>query len=149
MALPPFNDVGDLPIGVHRVSLGEAIDRLGTTNARRRAIGLRLDRIYRLSKATGHVLRFIVFGSFVTAKSDPNDVDVFLVMDDDFDAAQLSPLTASLFDHSAAQAQYGASIFWIRALAAWDGVDAAVEYWQVKRGGGTRGIVEIIPENTP
>jgi hypothetical protein len=45
-----------------------------------------------------------------------------------------------------AQAHFGASVFWLRRLAAWEGEQAAVEYWQVKREGGRRGIVEIIPE---
>ena len=51
-----------------------------------------------------------------------------------------------LFDHAAAQAHFGASVFWVRHLAAWPGEEAAVEFWQVKRGGGWRGIVEIITE---
>jgi hypothetical protein len=51
-----------------------------------------------------------------------------------------------LIDHTAAQAHFGASVFWLRRVAAWGGEQAAVEDWQVKRGGGRRGIVEIIPE---
>jgi len=34
--------------------------------------------------ASGHLARFIVFGSFVTAKPAPNDVDIFLLMEDSF-----------------------------------------------------------------
>src|SRR5438132_926877 len=49
-----------------------------------------------------------------------------------------------LFDHLLAQAQFGASVFWLRRLACLEAEQAAVEYWQVKRGGGSRGIVEII-----
>jgi hypothetical protein len=33
-----------------------------------------------------------------------------------------------------------------RRLACLEGEQAAVEYWQVKRGGGFRGIIEIIGE---
>jgi hypothetical protein len=51
-----------------------------------------------------------------------------------------------LFDHGAAQAHFGASVFWIRRRAAWPDERVAVEFWQVKRGGGRRGIVEIIRE---
>jgi hypothetical protein len=43
-----------------------------------------------------------------------------------------------------AQAHFGASVFWLRRLACWEGEQASVEYWQVRRGGGLRGIVEII-----
>jgi hypothetical protein len=31
---------------------------------------------------TGKVARFVVFGSFVTAKDEPNDVDVILLVED-------------------------------------------------------------------
>ena len=44
----------------------------------------RLEHIYALAKASGHLARFIVFGSFVTAKPAPNDVDIFLLMEDRF-----------------------------------------------------------------
>ncbi|HVA45443.1 MAG TPA: hypothetical protein VNH11_03580 [Pirellulales bacterium] len=36
----------------------------------------------------------------------------------------------------------------LRRLACFDGEQAAVEYWQVKRGGRARGIVEIIEEQS-
>jgi hypothetical protein len=44
----------------------------------------RLENIYAPAKASGHLARFIVFGSFVTAKPAPNDVDIFLLMSDGF-----------------------------------------------------------------
>ena len=65
-------------------------------------------------------------------------------MEDTFDASQLSRETALVFDHVAAQNYEGASIFWIRRLAALEGEEAAVEYWQLKRDGTKRGVVEVI-----
>lgn len=99
-----------------------------------------------MARAAEHVARFIVFGSFVTAAAEPNDVDVFLLMEDTFDASRLTGEARLLFDHAAAQAHFGGSVFWLRRLAAWEGEKAAVEYWQVKRDGGRRGIVEIVQE---
>ena len=52
--------------------------------------------------------------------------------------------TRRLLDHLAAEAYFGASVFWLRRLAALEGEQAAVEYWQVKRDGEGRGIVEIV-----
>lgn len=88
--------------------------------------------------------RFIVFGSFVTAKPDPHDVDIFILMENSFDATQLSGEVALVFDHVAAQDYEGASIFWIRRLAAIGGEEAVVTHWQQKRDGTQRGIVEVI-----
>ncbi|MBI3401241.1 MAG: hypothetical protein HY048_07445 [Acidobacteria bacterium] len=64
-------------------------------------------------------------------------------MADSFDVSMATGETRLLFDHLAAEAHFGASVFWLRRLAALDGEQAAVEYWQVKRGGQRRGIVEI------
>ena len=44
--------------------------------------------------------------------------------------------TALLFDHAAADAYFGANVFWVRRLAAMGGEQVTIEYWQVKRGGG-------------
>ena len=65
---------------------------------------------------------------------------VFLLMEDTLDASTVEDETRLLFDHAAAQAALGASVFWLRRLAAWEGAATAIEYWQVKRGGDRRGI---------
>ena len=146
MPLPPLTSSGDLPLGVHRVSLRELLECFGVGSRQRIAVAQRLERIYRLAFASGRLSRFVVFGSFVTDKPEPNDVDAFIVMQDMFDASELRGETALLFDHAAGDAHFGASVFWVRRLAALGGEQATIEYWQVKRGGGQRGIVEIIGE---
>lgn len=143
MALPSFTESGDLPVGVHVASFSELVARLGSQTTQRRRVLLRLERVLALARGTGHLSRMIVFGSFVTSKPDPNDVDVFLLMDDAFEVATVAGEARLVFDHAAAEAHFGASVFWIRRLAALDGEQAAVEYWQVKRDGQRRGIVEI------
>ena len=95
---------------------------------------------------TGKVARFIVYGSFVTNKVAPNDVDVFLLMRNDFDVDDVVGEAAIVFDHSAADAYFGASVFWVRELAALGGPQAAVEDWQLKRDGTRRGLIEITGE---
>ena len=52
---------------------------------------------------------------------------------------------ALIFDHVATQNYEGASVFWMRRLAALEGEEAAVAHWQLKRDGTKRGIVEVIP----
>ncbi len=146
MPLPQLTSSGELPLGVHSASLKEILDRFGGGLPQRVAVGKRLERIYNLVKATGELARFVVFGSFVTDKTEPNDVDVLIVMEDAFDAGTLQGETALVFDHAAADAHFGASVFWVRRLAAFGGEQAMIEYWQVKRGGGKRGIVEIVEE---
>ena len=142
--LPDFNDNGDLPPGIHQTTLEEIIERFGRGSPQRLIMAQRLERIYSLAVETGHLGRFIIFGSFVTNKPDPGDVDIFLLMENTFDVSQLSGEKALIFRHIDAQNYEGASIFWIRRLAAIEGEEAAIEHWQIKRDGTKRGIVEVI-----
>ncbi len=143
MTLPGFNEHGDLPPDLHVATLNEVLTRFGQSTARRVAVAERLARIHQLAVGTGHVRRFVVFGSFVTAKPNPNDVDIFIVMDDDFDFSSTSSETHLLFEHGVAQSHFGASVFWLRQLGAYNGEDAAIADWKIKRDGTERGIVEI------
>jgi len=116
----------------------------GAGSLQRLQIAERLRRIHALAMATGHLRRFVIFGSFVTDKPTPNDVDIFMLMEDTFDASTIVGETTILFDHPAAQYYFGASVFWVRLLAAFGGEEAAVGHWQIKRDGELRGIVEVV-----
>ena len=140
---PEFNEEGDLPAGVYRVSLSDVIDHLGTGTSQRRIVSQRLVRIFELATGTGHLARFILFGSYVTSKTEPNDVDIFLLMEDSFEVDQLTGAATVVFRQSAAQNWLGASVFWLRRFAAIGGEQLAIEDWQFKRDGKRRGIVEV------
>ncbi|MCP4659133.1 MAG: hypothetical protein GY856_27300 [bacterium] len=127
MDRPKLNENGDLPPGIHRATLAEVLAHFGWRTRDRRLMGR----------------RFIIFGSFVTAKPDPGDVDIFMVMQDSFDAEKISREERSVFDHMVAHNYNGASVFWLRKGATLDGEAAAVEHWQIKRDGTPRGIVEV------
>ena len=144
MSFPKFNAEGDLPVGVHRASLQEVVEHFGRGTAKRLQMARRLERIYNIVSATGKVSHFIIFGSFVTNKPEPNDVDIFIIMEDDFDASTLVGEAQILFDHLQCQAHFGASVFWVRRIAALGGEQSAIEDWQIKRDGSKRGIVEVI-----
>jgi hypothetical protein len=146
MPLPEFTSTGDLPVGVHGVGHSEIGERFGKMSVRRVVLFGRLQRVLNIARATGHLAKFIVFGSFVTTKAEPNDVDIFLLMEDSFDVSLLHGESRLVFDHPAAQDFFGCSIFWLRRLAALGGAEAAVSQWQIKRDGTLRGILEITGE---
>jgi hypothetical protein len=108
----------------------------------------RLNRLYQLVASTGHLARFVVFGSFVTAKVDPNDVDIILLMEDTFELGSVTGEAVLVFQHMEADSHFGASVFWTRRSGALGGEQAIVEYWQARRQGGLRGIVEIVLEGS-
>ncbi|ETX03192.1 MAG: hypothetical protein ETSY1_00930 [Candidatus Entotheonella factor] len=145
---PDFDSNGDLPVGIYRATLIEVLEHFGTGTMQRRLVAQRLERIYTLAFSTGQVLRFAIFGSFVTAKPNPGDVDIFMIMEDTFNADQVQGEAAIIFDHLAVQNVEGASVFWIRRLAALGGEHEALEYWQTKRDKTRRGIVEVISNDS-
>ena len=144
---PEFDDNGDLPVGIHQTTLTEVLQHFGTGTIQRRLVGQRLERIYKLAKSTGQVARFVVFGSFITTKPNPGDVDIFMLMEDSFDSSQVRGEAAIIFDHLAVQNVEGASVFWSRRLAAIGGEQEALEHWQIKRDNTRRGIIEVISDD--
>ena len=144
MSLPSLNHAGELPEGVHQATIDEVIAQFGSRTSQREIITARLQRIYQLAKDTGNLQRLIIFGSYITAKPEPNDIDVVLVFDDDFDMEACSEEGKRLLDHQQATKEFGASIFWIRpSLLFLETLDEFIKGWQAKRDGTRRGIIEI------
>ena len=52
MALPAFNEEGDLPPGVHGATLSEVLERFGQGSVQRCAVADRLNRLYQLAAVT-------------------------------------------------------------------------------------------------
>ena len=93
---------------------------------------------------TGCLERFLIFGSFVTNKEQPGDVDIVLVMAEAFRVEEAPRESQTLFSHAEADARFGASVFWVRRGLLLDGEMASfVDFWQTRRDGVKRGIVEV------
>ncbi len=144
MPLPDFNSQGDLPPGVYQATLDEVLLRFGGGTAQRQAVTARLLQIWQLANTTGRTDRLVLFGSYITAKPDPNDIDILLVMRDDFDIQGCDEPTRGLLDHTQAAERFGASVFWIRpALLLLETLEEFITHWQIKRDGTRRGIVVL------
>jgi hypothetical protein len=146
MPLPEFTEFGDLPEGKHPASLAEVVARFGSGTTQRTTVTARLQRIYQLAVGTGHLDRLLVFGSYVSNVSEPNDVDVILVMRNDFRSEDCPADSTVLFDHARANDELGASIFWVRPdMLLGEPLEQFLAFWQIKRDGRRRGVVEIQP----
>src|SRR5262245_47505294 len=73
--LPPFDDYGNLPAGIHRCTVEERAPRFGSGSEERITEISELLHFIEAAKRAG-VRRLLVNGSFVTGKLAPNDVDV-------------------------------------------------------------------------
>jgi hypothetical protein len=82
--IPAFRADGYLPEGLYLASEAEVLFRFGASNRRRRRLALRLRRWIELCRSVGAV-RLLVDGSFVTAKTNPDDVDAVVLVPMNFE----------------------------------------------------------------
>ena len=147
MPLPAFDSRGDLPEGVYKAALDEVVAHFGHGTPQRQLVTARLRHIYDLVRATGKLQRFVIFGSYITAKLGPNDLDILIVVGDDFRDQDYDPEVFPMFDHQRAQQELGASIFVVRpAFLLGETVDDFIAHWQITRDRSRRGIVEVLGE---
>lgn len=81
--IPPFNEHGYLPPGIHKASLEEIARRFGSQSQIRRDQMESVRWLVDLARRAG-VERLILNGSFVTAILEPNDVDCVLLTGRDY-----------------------------------------------------------------
>ena len=95
--IPPFNDDGYLPTGIHGATLDEIAARFGQESELRQVQMESLRWLVELARRAG-VQRIVVNGSFVTDRLEPNDVDCVLLIEPGFpqDAAAEAELIAGL-----------------------------------------------------
>lgn len=95
--IPPFNDSGFLPPGVHPATLAEVGDRFGCISELRHVQMESVRWMTDLARRAG-VQRIVLNGSFVTDIMEPNDVDCVLLIGPDFpkDPAAEKELLAGL-----------------------------------------------------
>ena len=107
--LPPFEPTGRLPAGVHSATWPAFVERFGTSAQRLEQL-IKLEAALRLLREAGCV-RVFVGGSFVTAKSEPGDVDVVWDMTG-VDAEVLDAIFLDFTDERAAQKhRFGGEFF--------------------------------------
>jgi hypothetical protein len=110
--IPPFDEHGNLPAGMHSATLDEIADRFGRESELRRLEMESLVWLVDLARRAG-VVRLIVNGSFVADVYEPNNVDCVLLIGPDYprDAVadaelqqglpflQMAFATQAVFDH--------------------------------------------------
>lgn len=142
--LPEFNNDGNLPEGIHLATEEEVFVRFATTSARRQWLGEQLRNLLALAKSTGQLSRVFLWGSFVTRKENPNDMDVLLVMGADFAFDMLPAQCHVLFDHVQARIHFHTDVFWTKASIDGRVLQMWLDTYQTDKGFKRKGIVEVI-----
>ncbi len=139
--LPPLNDDGNLPPGIHSATWEEVIERFGRNSHRLKLLeGVR--QVLHLLRAAGCQKAYLD-GSFVTRKHTPVDFD--LCWDEkEVDEAALAPIFLDFTQRCAAQKRrFGGEIYPANApggIGGW----AYLDFFQrCKRTGRAKGILAL------
>jgi len=81
--IPPFNNNGYLPPGIHHATLEEVQERFGHGSEQRETLSQSLDWLVPLCRQAG-ITKILLNGSFVTARPEPNDIDCVLFQGPEF-----------------------------------------------------------------
>jgi hypothetical protein len=139
--IPDFREDGYLPEGLHVATEAEAMFRFGSSTPRRRRLILRLRRWLELSRFT-QARRFLVDGSFVTAKEEPHDIDAVVLLADSFSEQFFAGSEAALELEEMLLTRYPEEIFAAEDSRDWEDW---VEFFSRTResDGRRKGLVEI------
>jgi hypothetical protein len=131
--IPPFDEHGNLPPGIHPATLDEIAERFGQESEVRRDQMESLRWLVDAARRSG-VERIVINGSFVTDTYEPNDVDCALLIGPKF-----------LHDRKAVADFAGGLPFLHIDLARQDGWDEMVETVFAKdRHFRPKGMIEVV-----
>ncbi len=108
MPIPEWTATGILPPGLHAAPLAEIAARCGAGSAARERQARLLQQIVEAALHYPTIKRILVWGSFVTSKPEPNDLDYSLVVSKSFDLERIAEPHRRFFTPVEARQFYGA-----------------------------------------
>jgi len=85
----------------------------------------------------------VSFGSFVTVKPAPRDLDCLAVMATGFTTATLSSPVLEVFQHDLCRLYYHTDVFWVTEAVGKEHIDAMLQVFARDRHGLHQPIVEV------
>jgi hypothetical protein len=116
--IPSFDQNGNLPEGIHDCTVDEAGERFGSFQraVQRRQLWDRFVEFMVEVMECGLVDAILVDGSFVTAKAEPNDIDLVLLVSANHDfAADLQPSAYNVLSKRRVNRRFGFDLLVARA----------------------------------
>ena len=144
--IPPLNEHGCLPDGIHDCTMDEVAGRFGSfqTSDRRAQLWGRFIEFMRELAICGFMEAVPVEGSFVTAAPEPNDVDLVLVTASSYNlSTDLPPAVYNLLSQHRVRRRFRFDIVVVKNGS--ENLEQAVAFFaQVKQQPGIRkGILRI------
>jgi hypothetical protein len=141
--LPDLTSDGELPPGVHVATWHEFESRFAGPSPRRQWLARRLRALVDLAVTTAKLRRVFVWGSFVTAKPAPRDLDILLIMGENFEVDRIVGPAQDVFDSMRAKLLFESDVFWARASIGDEVLGLWLDTYQTSRSFRKRGIVEL------
>ena len=141
--LPALSPEGELPAGVHVANWDELETRFGGPSPRRLWLSSRLRTLVDLAATTGQLRRVFIWGSFVTAKPAPRDLDILLIMEENFEVGGVVGPAQQVFDSTRAKLMFESDVFWARTSIGDEVLSLWLDTYQTSRRFRKRGIVEL------
>jgi len=134
--LPEFDANGNLPPGVHVASVSEVLERFSRSGTsarlfRTRSLRLFIDLVGSLASA------LYIDGSYITEKLAPNDVDIAVVLSEDFAFTNLN-----LAAFKRLERQFKELDIYPRKVNT-PQLSSLVDFWCKDRDGNPKGIVYV------
>lgn len=129
--IPPFNDDGYLPPGIHLATLDEIAERFGSGSEIRRVQMESIRWLVEIAERAG-MTRIVLNGSFATDQKEPNDVDCVLLVTPD-----------SLLDEMALLELHGGVPFLELQIVEETEFQTIAQYFGTDRDRVAKGMLEI------
>lgn len=148
MTIPPFTANGFLPTGIYDTSLAEVEEQFGRFRSDD-------DRVVLFQKLThylgelftwGHVQEVLLDGSFVSSKDNPGDIDLIIVLKNDFDyEAPTTPAEYSVLSNRRVRRTYDFDAIAVSANST--EYESWVSYFSqdTRRPGFVKGLLRLVP----
>jgi hypothetical protein len=147
MPIPAFNEYGLLPEGIHDCTLEEAKNRFGRfqQSDRRPQLWEKFLLFFQDGEASGLIEAILMDGSFITASSEPNDIDLIIVLPSTHDLlAELTPARYNLLNQKHVRKRFNLDIIVVKNAS--ENLESAIAFFQqVRQKPGLRkGILRIL-----
>ena len=141
--IPAFQNDGLLPPGLHGASLREVRARFGGNARREEQLGL-LRAVVEAALVYPSIKRVLIWGSFVSSKDEPNDLDYSLVVGVEHKLVTIAPEHERFLVPRAARVRYGVDVNYL-VIEDYDLEHYAMLVDFVMTGRDTRhhGVVEV------
>lgn len=124
-------------------SLDDLRIRFGTSTPRRQFLFRQLEIVIDGLRGTRSLKQVYLFGSFVSGKASPNDVDLLVVMKAGFSTTQLDRKVLELFQHDVCRIRYHADLFWVTEAVGNARIEDLLEVFSRDREGRAQSVIEV------